>query len=179
VDSSSDITSLDQKLEALAQAALQNQQATLTDIMKMWTSSSSLAEKIRILQASEERRRRQAMQDQQMQLQAQQETAQAQLQAKQMELEAQIGMNSEDNETKVVVAQIQADNKLETTQMQQANSLDDGIVAPMGEAEKRKLEEQIREFNIKIQQDNKKLALEAERNDIARTAAKRKPSTSK
>ena len=179
VDSSSDITSLDQKLEALAQAALQNQQATLTDIMKMWTSSSSLAEKIRILQASEERRRRQAMQDQQMQLQAQQETAQAQLQAKQMELEAQIGMNSEDNETKVVVAQIQADNKLETTQMQQANSLDDGIVAPMGEAEKRKLEEQIREFNIKIQQDNKKLALEAERNDIARIAAKRKPATSK
>ena len=90
-----------------------------------------------------------------------------------MELEAQIGMNSEDNETKVVVAQIQADNKLETTQMQKLNT-DDGISTPMDEASKRKLEEQIREFNIKIQQDNKKLALEAERNDIARISAKRK-----
>ena len=102
-----------------------------------------------------------------------------------MELETQVGMNREDNETKVLVAQIQADSKLESTYAQQDNN-SDGIVTPMSETDKAKLNEQIREFNLKLQQDGKKLdierqklGLEAERNDIARIAAKRKPSTSK
>ena len=184
VDSSSDILNLDQKLESLAQAALQTQQASLSDVMQMWINTSSVSEKIRILQNAEKRRQRQAQQTQQMEMQAKQEQAEAQIQAKQMELETQVAMNSEDNETKVLVAQIQADSKLEATYAQKDTN-GDGIATPMGEGERAKLNEQIREFNLKLQQDSKKLdierqklGLEAERNDIARIAAKRKPSTS-
>ena len=92
-------------------------------------------------------------------------------------------MNTEDNETKVLVAQIQADSKLEATYAQRDNN-SDGIAVPMSETDTAKLNEQMREFNLKLQQDSKKLdierkklGLEAERNDIARIAAKRKPST--
>ena len=185
VDASSDVLNLDQKLEGLAQAAMQTQKAELSDIVKMWINTTSLSEKIRILQNAERRRMQQEQQAQQMQLQAQQQQAEANIQAKQMELEAQVGMNTEDNETKVLVAQIQADSKIEATYAQNDNN-QDGVVAPMGEGEKAKLNEQIREFNLKLQQDSKKLdierkklGLEAERNDIARIAAKKKPSSSK
>jgi hypothetical protein len=184
VDSSSDILNLDQKIETLAQAALQTQQAGLADVMQMWVNTNSLAEKIRILLNAEKKRMQQAQQAQQMEMQTQQQQAEAQIQAKQMELETQVAMNTEDNETKVLVAQIQADSKLEATYAQQDNN-SDGVVVPMNETDKAKLNEQIREFNLKLQQDSKKLdierkklGLEAERNDIARIAAKRKPSTS-
>lgn len=185
VDSSSDILNLDQKLEGLSQAALQGQRAEFSDIMKMWINTSSLSEKIRILQNSERKRMQREQQAQQMEMQSQQQQAEAMIQSKQMELESQIGMNREDNETKVLVAQIQADSKLESVYAQNDNN-SDGVVTPMSETDRAKLNEQIREFNLKLQQDSKKLdierkrlGLEAERNDIARIAAKRKPSGSK
>lgn len=178
VDSSSDVLNLDQKLEGLAQAALQTQRAELSDVMKIWINTNSLAEKIRILQNAERKRYQREQQAQQMQLEAQQQQAEATIQSKQMELDAQAGMNSENNETKILVAQIEADSKLQSVYAQNDNN-SDGVVAPMSEGEKAKLNEQIREFNLKLQQDKKKLDLEAERNDIARISANRKPKTSK
>lgn len=175
VDDSSDIINLDQKIESLAQAALQTQSNTLSDVMRMWTSACSVSEKIRILQNGERRKMEQVQRDQQMQLQAQQEASQAQLQARQLELDAQMQMNSENNETKVLVAQIQAEAKLNSESL--ANDIMSNTDR-MSETDRRKLEEQIREFDLKLQQDNKKLKLEAERNDIARIAANKKPSSS-
>lgn len=171
VDSSSDIANLDQKLETLAQAALQNQMASLSDIMRMWTSANSLSEKINILRSSERRKMQEIQRSQQMQAEQQQMALEAQMQQKQAELDSQMAMNSEDNETKILVAQIQGDSKIEATSLQQSN--DDGVAPPMSEEAKEKLREQIREFDIKIQQDNKKLAIEKERNSIARISAKR------
>lgn len=178
VDSSSDIVNLDQKIESLAQAALQMKEADLSTIMRMWTTSCSVADKIRILENSEKKRRQQAVQDQQAQLQAQQQAAQAELQSKQMEMQAQVGMNTENNETKVLVARIQSEGKLQATALQNSYNEDDGIQEAMSEADREKLKEQMREFDLKLQQDNKKLKLEAERNDIARISANKK-STSK
>lgn len=178
VDSSSDVLNLDQKLEGLAQAALQTERAELSDVMKIWINTNSLAEKIRILQNAERKRYQREQQAQQMQLEAQQQQAEATIQSKQMELDAQASMNSETNETKILVAQIQADSKLQSIYAQNDNN-SDGVVTPMSEGEKAKLNEQIREFNLKLQQDKKKLDLEAERNDIARISANRKPKTSK
>lgn len=176
VEESSNITNLDQKIETLAQAALNKNSSNLSDVMKMWTSANSLAEKIRILENGEKKQYERMQRDQQMQLQAQQQAAQAQIQAKQMELDAQIGMNSENNETKVLVAQIQSENKIQAAQLQKALDYED---TSMTEAEKKKLDEQMREFDLKIKQDNKKLKLEAERNDIARISANRKPAKTK
>ena len=109
-----------------------------------------------------------------MQAQQAQQAVQTQLSMKQMELESQNTMNSQDNETKVLVAQITADAKLGATQIQHDS---DGIEEPMTEEAKAKLKEQIREFDLKIQQDNKKLELEKEKNSIARISANRKTTT--
>ena len=170
VDSSSDILNLDQKIDTLAQAALQNQQASLSDIMRMWSSANSLAEKIRILEKAENRRLQQAQRSEQMQMEQQQAAIQAQVASKQMELENMAAMNSEDNETKVLVAQIAAESKLAAAQP-------DTEEVPMSQEAKEKLKEQIREFDIKIQQDNKKLELEKERNQISRISANKSKSS--
>jgi predicted regulator of Ras-like GTPase activity (Roadblock/LC7/MglB family) len=170
VDSSSDVLNLDQKIDSLAQAALQTQQASLSDVMKMWSSANSLAEKIRILEKAENRRMQQARESEQMQAQQAQAALQAQMATKQMELESTAAMNSEDNETKILVAQIGAEAKL-------ATSLPQTEEAPMSQEAKERLKEQIREFDIKIQQDNKKLELEKERNQISRISANKKSSS--
>lgn len=159
VDSSSDIINLDQKVDSLAQAALQTQQATLSDIMRMWSSTNSLSEKIRILENAERKRIEQLRQSEQMQAQQAQQAIESQMAMKQMELESQIQMNSQNNEAKVLVAQITAEGKIASTQIQ-ADADED---TPMSEEAKAKLKEQIREFDLKIQQDNKKLELERQK----------------
>ena len=172
IDGSSDVKNLDQKIEGLAQAAMQRGSITFSAIMKMWTSSLSLAEKIQIIEKSEKDAIAQAQQSQEQQIQAQQEQAQAQLMQKQAELEAQAAMNSENNETKILVAQIQAENKVQVAGMA-STSEDDGIPAISPDV-KAKLDEQIREFNLNLKQDDKKIAIQKERNDIARMSAHRR-----
>lgn len=176
VDASSNIKNLDQKIEGLAQAYAQNQAIKLSALMKIWSSSSSLAEKIKIVETSEKEMLEERQQEQQMQLQQIQAQTQAQMEQRQAELQAQAAMNSENNETKILVAQIQADNKLQVAQQSQGS--DDGVPAISPEA-KAKIDEQIREFNLNLQQDNKKIAIQKERNDIARIAAKRRSAQNK
>lgn len=173
VDGSSDVKNLDQKIESLAQAAMQRGSVTFSAIMKMWTSSLSLSEKIKVIEKSEKDALAQAQQAQEQQLQAQQQQAQAQLAQKQAELEAQAAMNSEDNETKILVAQIQADNKMQVAQV--SSTSEDGGIPDISPDVKAKLDEQIREFNLNLRQDDKKIAIQKERNEIARISAKRRP----
>ena len=156
VDASSDILNLEQKIDAIAQAALQTQQASLSDIMKMWSSANSLAEKIRVLEKAENKRMEQARQSEQLQAQQAQANIEAQVGMKQMELDNMANMNSEDNETKILVAQIGAESKILTSQPSMEET-------PMSQEAKEKLKEQIREFDIKIQQDNKKLEIEKQK----------------
>lgn len=170
VDASSDVVNLDQKLDQLAQAALQNQMASLSDIMKMWTSANSLAEKIRLMQNAENKRNQQTQQAQQAEMQQAQQAAQNQMMIEQAKLEQQAAMNSEDNDTRILVAQIQAESRMNN------GTEPDGIEEPMSQEAREKLKEQVREFNIKVQQENKKLDIMKEKNDISRIAAKKKPS---
>ena len=169
VDDSSDVINLEQKIEQISQAALQNQMVNLSDVMRLYSATASLAEKIRILQAAEKKREQQQQQAQQMQMEQQQQQIQAQMQVKQQEMEHQAAMNTENNETKLLIAQMQSDAKLQAAQL---TSDEYGIPEPMGEEAKEKLREQIREFDLKINQDNKKLDIEREKLNIARTNKK-------
>lgn len=169
VDNSSDIINLDSKVDTLAQAALQTQQATLSDVMRMWNSASSLAEKIRILEHSEQKRQQQTMQAQQAQMQQAQQQAEMQMQLRQVELDQQAALNRENNETKLLIAQIQANSNLAVKQASEEDGIKD--ISPDTKA---KLLEQIREFDLKLKQDNKRLDLEKERNEISRMSANKK-----
>lgn len=145
---------LNQNLEMLAQAALQNQVLSFSTIMKLY-GSSSLAEKQRMVERDEREKLQQAQEAQQQQLQAQQEAVQMQQQVAQAQMQQDDLLNQRDNETKIQVAQIQANSKLQTTAMQ-IDSADDGSADLI--MRQQEFEEQKRQFDIKAKQADRKLA---------------------
>lgn len=146
VDNSSGAQELQQKLDMLAQAALQNQTLNFSTIMKLY-NSCSLAEKQRIVEKNEQdlMQRQQEAQQQQSKLQEQQ--MQAEAEAREQEMQLKDELNRRDNETKIQVATIAAEAK--------AN---DGVEEPVYSEEARdNLREKIREFDEKMKLDREKL----------------------
>ena len=141
VDNSNNIQELNNKLDTLAQAALQNQLISFSTMMKLY-GSSSLAEKQRMVEKNEREIIERQQQAQQQDLQARQQEAQAQLQQKQLELEQKDLMNQRDNETKILIAQMQANNS--------SNEQSDN------EDSKAQLLENIRQFDQKIRLERDK-----------------------
>lgn len=161
VDCSNEAQALKQSIETLAQAALQTQALSFSGIMRLY-SSSSLAEKQRMVEKAEQdalRRQEQAAQRQQQmaqqQLQAQQQTAQAQMQAEER-------ARREENETRIRVAQIEAMTKYETTQREDPRQFDESM------AEKR------RQFDERLGLDRERLDLQRKAQADGSDAARRK-----
>lgn len=145
VDNSSGTQQLQQKLDMLAQAALQNQALTFSTIMKLY-NSSSLAEKQRMVEENEQQMIQRQQEAQQQQMQQQQQQLQAQAQMKQTEMELQDSLNQRDNETKILVATINA------------QSQNDGIKEQIASEEsKANLMEKMREFNERLKLDRERL----------------------
>ena len=160
VDNSKGIQELSQKLDILAQAARQNQTLSFSTIMKLY-SSSSLAEKQRLVEKDERAIQERNAQAQQQQLEAQQQIAQTEAEQKQAELQQKEQANIRDNETKLMIAQIQANNKD-----------DDGIEElEFSEEAKANLMEKIREFNERLKLDRERLEFDK---DKARSDARLK-----
>lgn len=154
VDNSQGIQELSQKLDVLAQAALQNQTLNFSTIMKLY-SSSSLAEKQRLVEKNEMALQERQAQQQQQQLESQQQIAESQLQQKQAELQQREQANIRDNETKILIAQIGA-----------ANQEDDGIEEQdFSEESRANLLEKIREFDEKMKLDKDKFAFNKKKHD--------------
>lgn len=150
VDTSNNAQELNQKIDTLAQAALQNQTISMSTIMKLY-SSASLIEKQRFIERDEKELRERQEQMQQQQLQLQQQQIQANAQQKEAELQQKEQENIRDNETKILVATINA------------NTEDDGIQEPVYSQEaKDKLAEQIREFDEKLKFEREKLKVNKE-----------------
>lgn len=167
VDASPETQNLASKLDALAQAALQNQTLSFSSIMKIYTSSS-LSEIRRTIekdeQAIQERQAEQAQQEQEM---AQQQI-QAQMEMKQAEMEFEDMLNQRDNDTKVLIEQIKQSGNAEV----EAPEVNDDSM------ERAKLDEQIRQFNERLAFDRTKLSEEIaiKEKDLAIKRAKPKSS---
>jgi hypothetical protein len=145
----------------LAQAGLQNGMEFST-IMKLYTSMS-LAEKQRMIEASERKRLEQAQREQQQQLQIQQQQMQLNAQQEEARRQMEYQMHKEDNETKLLVAQINSVAESQRFAMmnhdnEEANTL-----------EREKMAETARQFDAKLKQDDKKLELERkkQKDDVA------------
>ena len=167
VDNSNAIQELQQKMDMLAQAALQNQTLNFSTIMQLY-NSCSMAEKRRIVEKNEQALMQRQQEAQQQQLQAQQQQAEMQAQQKEAEMQLKDQMNQRDNETKVLVATISASSKE-----------DDGIEEPeFSEEAKANLEEKIRQFDERLKLDREKLNLDKEKakndNEIKREALRKK-----
>lgn len=164
VDNSRGIQELQQKLETLAQAALQNQALDFSTIMKLFMSAS-IAEKQRFVEASENRIKQQRQQEQQMQMQQQQQALQMQLEDKQAEREFKDSINQRDNETKVVVAEINSQAEMailqlknRMTELDQLDQENDGVAPEEYSQEaKDKLMESMRQFDARLKLDRDRL----------------------
>lgn len=172
VDNSNAVQELQQKLDMLAQAALQNQALTFSTVMKLY-GSASLAEKMRMVERGEQELMQRQQEQQQQQMQMQQQQIQAEAQAKEADMQLKDALNQRDNETKILVATINAQSH--------AN---DGIEEPeFSEESKAKLLENMRQFDERLKLDRDKLDFEKTKTktdqQIKREALRKKPNTSK
>jgi hypothetical protein len=149
VDNSTGTQQLSQKLDMLAQAALQNGLINFSTTMKLF-NSISLAEKQRIVEENEIRMQQRNEQQQQQQLEVQQSIAQEAARQKQEELGQRERANIRDNETKIAIAQLQA-----------AYNTPDGL----SEEARASLSEKARQFDERIALDKDKLSYEKKRSD--------------
>ena len=153
VDNSVGTQDLNQKLDTLAQAALQNQLLDFSTIMKLYTTMS-MAEKQRMVENNEKRVREQQQQMQQQQMQQQQQQLEQNAQIEQAKLEMQYQMHQEDNETKILVAEI--NGKAEAERLAIINHEDSLTKGEELELEKEKLSQSAEEFDKKLALDRQK-----------------------
>lgn len=168
VDNSNGLQELQQKMDMLAQAALQNQILNFSTIMKLY-NSSSLAEKQRLVEKNEAQLMERQQQMQQQQMEAQQQQAQMQAQLQQAKMEQEYKMNSENNETKIIVAEI--NSQAEADRLALMNQ-DDGIEEPeVSEEARANLLEKMRQFDKRLELDRERLQFDK---DKAKTDARLK-----
>ena len=156
VDNSNGTMELNQKLDTLAQAALQNQLLDFSSVMKLYTTKST-AEKQRIVEANEKRKREEAQQQQQQQMQLQQEQMQQQAQTAQAQQELQYKMHQEELENNILVAQI--NGLAEERRM----AIVSGDAERDKELEHKEFDEKVRQFDAKLKYDQEKLALDRQK----------------
>lgn len=171
VDNSNAAQELNQKLDMLAQAALQNQTLNFSAIMKLY-GSASISEKVKIIEKNEQELLQRQQQAQQQQMQMEQQKMQAEAQAREADMQLKDQLNQRDNETKLLIANINTARQ------------DDGIEEPeFSEESRAKLMESMRQFDERIQLDKERLAFDKQKADtdasIKREALRRKPKTSK
>ena len=158
---------LSQKLDMLAQAALQNSALSFSTIMNLY-SSASLAEKQRLIEEDERQIQERNQQAQQQQLEQQQQIAQMQEQTKLQQLEAQERQHREDNETKILVAEINSKAESERFAMKFGEENTNEVSAD----KRADIDEKIREFDAKMKLEEKKLELERKKVNKMSTAKK-------
>lgn len=146
VDNSSTSQELNQKLDMLAQAALQNQTLSFSTIMKIY-GSSSIAEKTKLVETDEQKIQERKAQEQQAISQSEQEKAQVEADVKMQELQQKEQSNIRDNETKLLIATM---NKPVT---------EDGV-EEVDLNKREELLEKIRQFDLKLQIEKEKLTLD-------------------
>lgn len=153
VDNGNGTQELQQKLDMLAQAALQNQMINFSTMMKLYTSCS-LAEKQRMVEKNEMEMMQRQQEAQQQQMQMEQQKIEAEAQAKEADMQLRDMINQRDNETKIVVATISANSNQEVPETEPVFS----------EESKAKLAESMRQFDSKMKLENSKLEEQKRKN---------------
>ena len=155
VDNSSDTQKLNQQIETIAQAAVQNQALDFASILKLYASIST-SEKIKIVEVAQKRMQAQAQEAQQQQMQLEQQKIQAEQQAQMQKLQQEDLLNQRDNETKIQVAEI--NSKAEYLRLGiYAEENDEELVHEKLDIERQKLQEEIRQFDAELRQKDKEL----------------------
>ena len=110
-----------------------------------------------MIEIYERKQKQEQEQQQQQQLQLQQQQLKQQAQQQQMQVQQNYQINKDNNETKLLVAQINSQ-----AESQRYAMMNDGTVSG-NEIKEKKLNEQIRQFNERMQQQADKLAFEKQK----------------
>lgn len=183
VDNNRGLQELQQKLETLAQAALQNQTLSFSTIMKLFMSAS-LAEKQRFVEKDEMQIRQMQQQQQQQAFQQQQQALEANMRDKQAERDFKDAINQRDNETKIVVAEINSQAEMAILQLKnRMTELDEEGMAPedYSQEAKDRLMQDMLKFDKKLALDRERLEFDKQRSkedlEIKRMKAKKERTT--
>ena len=167
VDNSPNTLNLSDKLDALAQAALQNQTLSFSTIMKIYTNDS-LAETQRMIEKDEQAIQKRQSEEAQADRETQQQIAQMEAEQRELDRNQKETFNVRDNETKLLIAQMNSKADTETSE--------DVEYSPEAKAA---LAEKIRQFDMKLALDRKKhedeMALKKEDLSIKRIQKKTNP----
>ena len=178
VDNSQDTQKLASNLDAIAQAAMQNQHR-LSSIMKLY-SSTSIQEKIRLIEKDEKMMEQQQQEQMQQEQQMQQMQIQAQQQTAQMQMQQQDALNQRDNETKIRVAEINAQAEYLRLGIY-AEENDEELVREKYDMEREKLRQEIlnfdKELRFKEKELDQKRDIEMKKIEAQKQIAKMKPSS--
>lgn len=157
VETSSDALELNQKLDMLAQAALQNQALSFSSIMQLY-SSASISEKQNIIRRSENQMLKRQQEAQQQQMQLQQQELEQRAAAEQQKISLQDQLNARDNETKLTIARMQTEAQIIAFDGDDERGYNEW--ATKAEEAKDKIAEEKRQFDIKTQLEKEKLEIE-------------------
>lgn len=158
VDNGHDTQKLNQNIDTLAQAAMQNGYS-LSSIMRLFTSTS-IQEKIRLLEHEEREKQQQLQQQQQQEMQLKQQEVEQKQAIEQAKMEQQYKMNQENNDTKILVAEI--NSQAEADRLALMNGNDDGV-PEMGEEARAKIKEMARQFDAKQKLEREKFTFEKQK----------------
>lgn len=156
VENSNGVQELNQKLDTLAQAALQNSMLNFSSMMKLY-GTTSLQEKQRTVEAYERKQQEQIEQQQQQQMQMQQQQLQQEAQIAQQKQQLEYQMHQEELENKILVARINGEAEA------QRFALMNDDTSAINEINNRKVDESIRQFDQKMEQEKAKLDLEKQK----------------
>lgn len=158
VDNGHDTQKLNQNIDTLAQSAMQNGYS-LSSIMRLFTSTS-IMEKIHILQREEREKMEQQQQLQQQEMQIKQQEVESRQALEQAKMEQEYKMNQENNDTKILVAEI--NSQAEADRLALMNGEDDGV-PEMSEEGRARIKEMARQFDAKQKLEREKLNFEKEK----------------
>lgn len=150
IENSNGTQELNQKIDVLAQAALQNQTLSFSTIMKLY-GTTSMAEKQRMIEKDETNIQERASQQQQQQQESLERIEQMRLQQQTAVLQQKEQANIRDNETKVLIAAMNG------------NAVAEDGVDEVDPQEKEELLEKIRQFDERLKLDKEKLQLDKQK----------------
>ena len=164
VDYSGIFANVNDKMEGMAQAAMQNGAIELSAMMSIW-SSQSIAQKKRIIQRSEKKLAERQERMQQQQIESQQQIAQMNMEFEAQKQQWAAQMNSENNQTKIAIAQIQAGADIDVASINHADDSNNDGIQLMTEKERLEFKEKLREFNKTHALEVRKVDLQEEKNN--------------
>jgi len=157
-ESSRKVMALEQSIDMMVQAGMQNGLIKFSDALKL-KSSMSISDKFKIIERSEMQQQQMAQQQAQQQQQLEQQKMQAEQEAKMQELQMKDMLNKRDNDTKVLVSQINSEAERARLALMNRDYDENGV----RDSEENQKEYEFREKEMKFKQELEKQKLEFEK----------------